>query len=102
MTESLSKVHTRPLSETVKDPMHLVPLERIIRLEFVLEDPLAGEHFGLSGAWHEILGVVHQNSTMFLFHSRSSIGIGQSATEGLRHLRQRCSMEHGRHPKPAL
>jgi hypothetical protein len=73
-TESLSKVHTRPLSETVKDPMHLVPLEGIIRLEFVLEDPLAGEHVGLSGAWHEILGVVYQNSTMFLFHSCSQLG----------------------------
>jgi hypothetical protein len=101
-TESLSKVHTRSLSETTKDPMRLVPLERPIRLEFVLEDPLASDNIRPRRSRHEIPGVVCQKSTVFLFHSRSPIGIGQSTTEGLCYRRQRHNMEHNRHPEPAL
>jgi len=40
-TEGLSKIHTRTLSETPKNPSSLVALEAAVKLELMLVDPLA-------------------------------------------------------------
>jgi hypothetical protein len=44
--EGLIVVHPRTLSEPPKDPTSLVPVKRAIRLELVLEDPLAEDDIG--------------------------------------------------------
>ena len=84
-TECLIKVHTRPLGKAAENPTRLVPFEGAIRLKLVLEDPLAGDDVGPRGERHEILSVILQQGTVFLFHSSSPIGVGKSATEGLRY-----------------
>jgi hypothetical protein len=79
----------------------LVPLEGAIGLKFVLEDPLPNDNIGPGRTGHQIPGVVLQESTVF-FHSRSPIGVSKSATEGLRHRRERHSMVGSGHPEAAL
>lgn len=41
-TEGLSKIDTWALSESTKNPTRLVPLERPVSVELVLEDPFVG------------------------------------------------------------
>jgi hypothetical protein len=57
-TECLIEVNTGPLGETSKNPSGLVPLKGAIRLEFVLEDPLAGDNIGPRRTGHKIPCVV--------------------------------------------
>jgi hypothetical protein len=44
--EGLIVVHPEALSEPPEDPVSLVPVKRVIRLELVLEDPLVGDNIG--------------------------------------------------------
>jgi hypothetical protein len=44
--EGLIIVHPGALSEPLKDPTSLVPVQRAIRLELILEDPLTGDDVG--------------------------------------------------------
>jgi hypothetical protein len=41
------------LGEPTKDPTRLVSVQRAIRLEFVLEDPLAGHHISPKRSWYK-------------------------------------------------
>jgi hypothetical protein len=51
-------VHSEAPSETSNDPMGLVPIQGVVGLELVAEDPLAGDHIGARGTRHQVLGVV--------------------------------------------
>jgi hypothetical protein len=46
-TECLTKIHTRPLGETLKNPAGLISLKRPVCGELVLEDPLSRHHVSL-------------------------------------------------------
>jgi hypothetical protein len=48
-TEGLIVVHPEVLSEALEDSMSLVSIKRAIRLELVLENPLAGDDIGPGG-----------------------------------------------------
>jgi hypothetical protein len=72
-TEGLIKVHTRPLRKTAKNLARLIPLEGAIRLKLMLEDPLASDDIGPR---HKIPCLILQQSTVFVFHSCSLIGVG--------------------------
>jgi hypothetical protein len=43
--KSLIVVHTEALDEPSEDPMSSIPVQRTIRLELVLEDPLVNQHW---------------------------------------------------------
>lgn len=43
-TESLIIVHTRPLSESAKDPTSLISLQRTIEIQLMFEDPFSSDH----------------------------------------------------------
>ena len=101
-TESLIKVHTRPLGKTTKNPTCLVPLEGAIRLKLVLEDPLPSDNIGPRRAMHKVPGVILKKSIVFFLHSWSPMGISKSATEGLRHRRERHDVVDRGHPVAAL
>jgi hypothetical protein len=58
--EGLIVVHPRALGEPSEDPMSLVPVQRAIYLEFVLEDPLAGDDIGPRRTRNQVPRVVGQ------------------------------------------
>ena len=93
------KIHTRTLSKPSEDLASLVLLEGSVGVELVLEDPLPSDDIGPRRAGHKIPGVVLEQSIMFFHHSCSPVGIGQSATVGLRNSREWCSMVECRHPE---
>ena len=80
----LGKVNTRALSEATKNPTCLVTLQRTVGEELVLENPLAGDNVGMSGARNQIPSLVLKESSMFFFHGGPPIGIGKGTAEGLR------------------
>jgi len=82
--ECLGKVNTRALSEATKNPTCLVTLQRTVGEELVLENPLAGDNVGMSGARNQIPSLVLKESSMFFFHGGPPIGIGKGTAEGLR------------------
>jgi len=82
--ECLGKVNTRALSEATKNPTCLVTLQRTVGEELVLENPLAGDNVGMSGARNQIPSLVPKESSMFFFHGGPPIGIGKGTAEGLR------------------
>jgi hypothetical protein len=45
-------VHTGALGEPLKDPTRLVPVQRTIRVEPMLEDPLVSYHIGSRWSWY--------------------------------------------------
>jgi len=97
--ECLIKVHTWSLSEPAQDPASLVPFQRTISLELVLEDPLPGDLISMRWARNQIPGVIPQEGSMLFFHSRPPIGVGEGATEGLRDRRQGSRGEERRLPE---
>ena len=101
-TERLSEVNTRPLGKATKNPACLVPLKGAIELKLVLENPLASDDVGLRRSRHEVPSVILQESTVFFFHSRSPIGVSESATKGLGHCREGGGVVGGRHPIASL
>jgi hypothetical protein len=48
--ESIIVVHPGALSKPPEDPTSLVQVKRAIRLELILEDPLAADDIGFSGS----------------------------------------------------
>jgi hypothetical protein len=87
--ESLIVVHTGALGEPTKDPACLVPVQRAIRLELVLEDPLARHHIDSTWSWYQVPGVVGQQSLVLLFHSAAPVGVDERATDRGQGRRQR-------------
>jgi hypothetical protein len=68
------------LGETTENPTGLIPLQRAIRLELVLEYPLAGDDVGPRGSGHKIPSVILEEHTVF-FHGCAPIGVGKRAAE---------------------
>jgi hypothetical protein len=56
--EGLIVVGTGSLGEAVKDPLSLVPFQRVIRVELMLENPFAGDNVGANGARDKITCVI--------------------------------------------
>jgi len=100
--ECLIKVHTWSLSEPAQNPASLVPFQRTISLELVLEDPLPDDHIVMWRARNQIPGVIPQEGSMLFFHSRPPIGVGEGATEGLRDRGQWRRGEESRLPEAEL
>jgi hypothetical protein len=67
--ECLIVVHSEALSEAPKDLTGLVPNQNTTTLELMTEDPLTGDHFGTRGTWHQVLGVVGQQSRILIFRT---------------------------------
>jgi hypothetical protein len=94
--EDLIVVHPGVLSEPMKDPTSLVPIKRVIRLEFVLEDPLAGGDIGPRRPRNQVPRAVRQQSLIFLLHSAIPMGVCEHATDRGRDRRQCRGSDDGR------
>ena len=79
-------------------------LQRTIRVELVLEQPLPSHNIGLLWTRNEVPSVVLEKGSELLFQSNPPIGVGEAAAEGLRHWRQRRGVEQWarRHPEATL
>jgi hypothetical protein len=75
--EGLVVVHSRALSETPKDPMGLLPIQRAVVHELVAENPLVGDHVGARGIRHQVPSVVGQQDRVLL-HGAIQVGIDES------------------------
>jgi hypothetical protein len=80
-------VHPGALSEPSEDPTSLVPVKRAIRLELVLEDPLACDDIGPKRSRNQVSRVVRQQG-LILLHSVTLVGVCECATDRGRDRRQ--------------
>jgi hypothetical protein len=78
--EGLIVVHPGPLSELPEDPTSLVPVKRVVRLELVLEDPLASDDIGPRRLRNQVQRAVRQQG-LVLLHSATPVGVRERATD---------------------
>jgi hypothetical protein len=78
--EGIIIVHPRALSQLPKDPASLVLVKRAIRLELVLEDPLAGDDIGPRRPRNQVPHAVRQHD-LILLHSETLVGVHEHATD---------------------
>jgi hypothetical protein len=67
--ESLIIINVGTLCEPTKNPAGLLTLECPISLEVVLEDPLAGDNIGATGAQNQVPSAVGHESGILFLHS---------------------------------
>jgi hypothetical protein len=79
--EGLVVVHPGALSEPPEDLMSLVPVKRVIRLELVLEDPLASDDIGPRRSRNQVSCVVRQQG-LVLLHSATPVGFRERTMDG--------------------
>jgi hypothetical protein len=79
--EGLIVVDTESLGEATKDPMNLVPFQRAVRVELLLENPFTLYHFKESG-------VVGDEGSKFFFHGAAPVWIDKAGTDGGGHRQQ--------------
>jgi hypothetical protein len=79
--EGIIVVHPRALSQLPKDPASLVLVKRAIRLELVLEDPLAGDGIGPRRPRNQVPHAVRQHDLILLLHSATLVGVHEHATD---------------------
>jgi hypothetical protein len=80
--EGLIVVNTGPLGEAMKDPMSLVLLQGVIRVELVLKDPFAGDDVGTNKTRDKIPSVVGDQSIIFFMHGTTPGRVGEGGTDG--------------------
>jgi hypothetical protein len=78
--EDLVVVHLGALSEPPEDPTSLVAVKRAIRLELVLEDPLAGDDIGPRRPRNQVSRAVRQQG-LVLLHSATPVATSALRTE---------------------
>jgi hypothetical protein len=80
--ESLVVVHTRALGEAPKYPVGLVAVERVVRGQLVVKEPLAGDHNGARRTRHQVPGVVGQKGRVLLLHDPTPVGVSKGGANG--------------------
>jgi hypothetical protein len=86
--ESLIVVNTGSLGEATKDPASLVPFQRAVKVELVLENLFVGDDVGSNGARDKIPGVVGDQGSKFIFHGAMPVWIDEGNADGGGHWRQ--------------
>jgi hypothetical protein len=81
-TEGLIVIDARSLGEAAKDPVSLVPFQRVVRVELVLENPFVDDGVGANGARDKISGVVGDQGNKFFFHDAVSVQIDEGSVDG--------------------
>jgi hypothetical protein len=78
--EGLIIVHLGALGEPPEDPTSLVPVQRAIRLELVLEDPLTSDNVGPRRLRNQVPCAVRQQG-LVLIHSVTPVGVRERTTD---------------------
>jgi hypothetical protein len=72
----------------MKDTTKLIPFQRAIRFECVLEDPFVGDDIGTNKARDKIPDVVGDQGSKFFFHGAVLVRIDEGGADGGGHRRQ--------------
>jgi hypothetical protein len=70
------------LGEAAKNLVSLVPLQRVVRVELVLENPFGGDDVAASGARYKILDVVGDQGSKLFFHGAVPVQIDEGGVDG--------------------
>jgi hypothetical protein len=70
------------LGEPAKNPASLVPFQRAVGVELVLENSFAGDDVGANGAKDKIRGVVGDQASKFFFHGATPVQIDEGSVDG--------------------
>jgi hypothetical protein len=81
-------VDAESLGEVVKDPMSLVPFQRAIRVELMLENLFISDDVGANGAKDKITGVVADQGSKLFFHTVVPVQIYEGGVDRERHQQQ--------------
>jgi hypothetical protein len=79
--EGLIAVDAGSLGEDVKNPASLVPFQRVVGVELVLENPFASDDIGANVAWDKILGVVGDQGSKLFFHGVAPVQIDEGGDD---------------------
>jgi hypothetical protein len=85
--ENLIVVDIRSLGEAAKDLASLVPFQRAIRVELVLENPCVGDDVGANRTRDKIPDVVSNQGSKLFFHGAVPVWIDEGGTNGGGHRR---------------
>jgi hypothetical protein len=86
--EDLIIVDAGSLGEAVKNPLSLVPVQGAVRIELVLENPLAGDDVGANGMRDKMSGVIGDQGSKLFFYGTMPVRIGEGDVNGGRYQRQ--------------
>jgi hypothetical protein len=75
--ESFVVVHTGALGVPANNPARLAPGEGVVGVEFIFEDPFAGDNVGVGWRRHEAPGTVVDESTLLVLHGSTPERISQ-------------------------
>jgi hypothetical protein len=71
-----------------KDPASLVPFQRAIEVEFVLENPFVSDDVAANGARDKIPGAVSNQGNKLFFHGTAPVWIDEGGADGGGYRRQ--------------
>jgi hypothetical protein len=80
--EGLIVVDAVSLGDAMKNSVSIVPFQRAIGIELVLENPLVGDDVGINGARDKIPSVVGDQGSKFFFHGAAPIQIDGGGVDG--------------------
>jgi hypothetical protein len=86
--EGLTVVDAGLVGEAAKDPTSLVPFQRAIGVELVLENSFAGDDIRANGARDKIPNVVDDQGSKLFFHGVTPVRINEGGADGGGHQRQ--------------
>jgi hypothetical protein len=86
--EGLIVVDVRSLGEAAKDPTSLIPFQRVVEVELVLENPFAGDDVRANGARDKIPCVFGDQGNKFFFHGAAPVQIDECDADRGGHRRQ--------------
>jgi hypothetical protein len=81
-TKGLIVVDAGSLGEVVKDLESLVPLQRTVGFELVLENLFVGDNVGANRARDKIRGVVGDQGSKLFFHGATLVQIDEGGVNG--------------------
>jgi hypothetical protein len=81
-TKGLIVVDAGSLGEAPKNTTRLVPFQRTVRIELVLENPLVVDDVGANGVRDKIRSVVGDQCSKFFFHGMTPIQIDEVSLDG--------------------
>jgi hypothetical protein len=80
--EGLIIVDAGSLGEATKDSVSLVPFQRAVGVELVLENQFVGDDVGANGARHKIPSVVGDQGSKLFFHGAAPVWIDEGGADG--------------------
>jgi hypothetical protein len=81
-------VDAESLGEAMKDPMSLVPFQRAVRVELMLENLFVSDDVGANGARDKITGVIADQGSKLFFHTVAPVRIYEGGVDRGGHQQQ--------------